>query len=260
MESSISNLKKAEKGQGKADIYEKFGHLLMAQSHLPKPAANNLLVEDFYNQGTKINIPVNTDLSMVENAGHYYQRSKAALQSVEEASERLPNLVSKYNRTNKMLENLIDIDDLRVLADWKKKYKKELDTLGFGTKKKEEQNLPFFTIKLEGYTIWIGKNAKSNDKLVQLSHKEDIWMHARGVPGSHLLIRMNNNKSMPAKMIIEQAAAFAAYQSKAKGSALVPVIYTKRKYIRKPKGAAAGSVLVQKETVVIVEPQKPSYE
>jgi predicted ribosome quality control (RQC) complex YloA/Tae2 family protein len=68
---------------------------------------------------------------------------------------------------------------------------------------------------------------------------------------------MNNNKSMPDMRLIEEVAGFAAYQSKAKGSKLAPVIYTKKKYVRKPKGAAPGAVIVQKENVIIVEPVNP---
>ena len=86
---------------------------------------------------------------------------------------------------------------------------------------------------------------------------KNIWLHARGVSGSHVIIRMNNSKEMPDKRIIEEVAQFAAYQSKAKGAGLAPVIYTKRKYIRKPKGSAHGAVIVQKEQVVIIEPKNP---
>ncbi|MGB0346104.1 MAG: NFACT RNA binding domain-containing protein, partial [Balneolaceae bacterium] len=89
------------------------------------------------------------------------------------------------------------------------------------------------------------------------SHKEDIWFHARGVSGSHIVIRMNNSKTVPDMSLIEEVASFAAYQSKAKGSKLAPVIYTKRKYVRKPKGSAHGAVFIQKENVVIVEPKNP---
>ena len=157
-----------------------------------------------------------------------------------------------------MLEEINEINDLRDLEEWKKKYRKQLDDLGFGKKQKEETNLPFHTLKIGDYQVWIGKNAKSNDKLVQFSHKEDIWMHARGVPGSHLVIRMANDKNMPQKNIIEEAASYAAYNSKAKGAELVPVIFTKKKYVRKPKGAAPGAVLVQKEEVELVKPKKPA--
>ena len=115
----------------------------------------------------------------------------------------------------------------------------------------------FYAVEYKGYLLWIGKNARSNDKIVQKSHKEDIWLHARGVSGSHVIIRMNNSKKMPNIRIIEEIAQFAAYQSKAKGARLAPVIYTKRKYIRKPKGSAHGAVEVQKEKVVIIEPKNP---
>ena len=98
------------------------------------------------------------------------------------------------------------------------------------------------------------QKCSNSDKIVQKSHKEDIWLHARGVSGSHVIIRMNNSKEMPDKRIIEEVAQFA-YQSKAKGAGLAPVIYTKRKYIRKPKGSAYGAVIVQKEQVVIIEPR-----
>ncbi len=68
---------------------------------------------------------------------------------------------------------------------------------------------------------------------------------------------MANNKGMPPKEVIEKAASYAAFNSKAKGSDLVPVIFAKRKYVRKPKGAAPGAVLVQKEVVELVKPKKP---
>ena len=83
-------------------------------------------------------------------------------------------------------------------------------------------------------------------------------MHARGVPGSHLVIRMGNEKKLPAKSVLLEAASYAAYNSKAKGMKLAPVIITKKKYVRKPKGSPPGAVLVDKEDVEMVTPKKPS--
>lgn len=255
--SALNNLEKADKGVEKADSYEKIGHLLMANAHLGKPASEKITVNDLYDHGKEIELKVDQELSIAENAEQYYKRSANALRSYEEALERIPVIRKKKERIGKMLEEVTAITDLRDMEDWKKKYKKQLDDLGFGKKQKDENTLPFHTLKIGDYQIWIGKNAKSNDKLVQYSHKEDIWMHARGVPGSHLVIRMANNKNMPQKNIIEEAASYAAYNSKAKGAELVPVIFTKKKYVRKPKGAAPGAVLVQKEEVELVKPKKP---
>lgn len=257
LDSVLKNLAKADKGIEKADQYEKYGHLLMANAHLKQEKSESILVEDLYDDGKKLKIKLNAELSLAENAEYYYDRASSSLKSFEEASSRIPRIEERNARLIKMEEELQGINHLRDLEDWKKKYKKEIEHLGIGRSKKEETNLPFHSLEINGYQIWIGKNAKSNDKLVQFSHKEDIWMHARGVSGSHLIIRMANNKDMPPKHVIEKAAAYAAYNSKAKGSDLVPVIVTKRKFVRKPKGAAPGAVLVQKEQVELVKPEKP---
>lgn len=256
--SSLKNLAQADKGIEKSELYEKYGHLLMANGHLGKPDSEKIALQDLYNEGKEIEIKVNSELSFVENAEHYYNRSSSALKSFEEAEKRTPKLEARKERLTRMSKEIQEIKHLRDLETWKKKYQKEIENLGVGTSKKQENTLPFHTLELKGYQIWIGKNAKSNDKLVQFSHKEDIWMHARGVPGSHLVLRMANDKGMPPKDVISTAASYAAYNSKAKGSNLVPVIFTKRKYVRKPKGAAPGAVLVQKEEVELVKPERPT--
>ncbi len=81
-------------------------------------------------------------------------------------------------------------------------------------------------------------------------------MHARGVAGSHVVLRMDNNKDYPPKEVLLKAASVAAYNSKARGAALAPVIITKRKYVSKPKGAPHGSVRVHREEVEMVEPKE----
>src|SRR5699024_3493482 len=99
--------------------------------------------------------------------------------------------------------------------------------------------------------------ANTKDQLTSLDHKDDIWLHARGVGGSHVVIRMGNQKDYPPKQVILQSAGYAAYYSKAKGMKTAPVMYTKRKYVRKPKGAQPGAVIVEREEVVMVPPVNP---
>jgi predicted ribosome quality control (RQC) complex YloA/Tae2 family protein len=104
--------------------------------------------------------------------------------------------------------------------------------------------------------LYVGKNAKNNDELtMKFAKPNDIWLHARGVGGSHCVIRVDGSE--PSKSIIKEAAAIAAFYSKAKTSNLAPVAYTYKKYVTKPKGANPGAVVVRREEVVLVEPYKP---
>ncbi len=261
LKSGLNNLDKADKGLERADEYEKYGHLLMANGHVKPQEENKIEVQDLYNEGEKVSIPLDEKLSVIQNAEKYYSKAKNSLQSYEDALNRIPILQGKKELVDTLLNELQEIDGLRELDKWKKTKAEDLKELNIGNNSSgNEDQLPFHTLEVEGYAVWIGKNAKSNDVLVQKSHKEDIWLHARGVSGSHALIRMNNNQGMPPKDVLLKVASYAAFNSKAKGAEVVPVIITKKKYVRKPKGAPAGAVLVDKEQVEFVTPEKPKNE
>jgi predicted ribosome quality control (RQC) complex YloA/Tae2 family protein len=105
------------------------------------------------------------------------------------------------------------------------------------------------------YKIWIGKNAQHNDTLtLKYSFKEDLWLHAKDVPGSHVLVKYQSGKKFP-KEVIERAAQLAAYNSKRKTDSLCPVAFTPKKHVRKRKGDPAGAVVVEREEVILVEPR-----
>jgi predicted ribosome quality control (RQC) complex YloA/Tae2 family protein len=255
--SGLRNLDKADKGLERAEKYEKFGHLLMANGHLKPKDPSKMIVNDLYDEGKEMEIPLDEKFSIIQNAEKYYSKSKNSVRSYEEAIERIPVLEKRKEQLEILRDEIQDFSKLYKLKDWKKEKSKELMDLGIGENEEKKDLLPFHILEVENYTIWIGKNAKSNDKLVQMAHKEDVWLHARKVAGSHALIRMGNDKGMPPKNIILEAASYAAFNSKAKGAEVVPVIVTKKKYVRKPKGAPAGAVLVDKEEVEFVTPKKP---
>ena len=109
-------------------------------------------------------------------------------------------------------------------------------------------------MEFHGFKIWIGKNAQHNDTLT-LKHtfKDDLWLHAKDVAGSHVVIKYQSGKPFP-KEVIERAAQLAAYHSKRKTDTLCPVAYTSKKFVRKRKGDPAGAVVVEREDVILVEP------
>ncbi len=110
-----------------------------------------------------------------------------------------------------------------------------------------------------GVEVFVGRNNKENEELtLHFARPWDWFFHARGAGGSHLILRSPTREYKPSKREIEEAAKIAAYFSRARHSSLVPVQYTQRRYIRKPKGSGVGMVVLLREEVVFVEPFLPS--
>lgn len=109
-----------------------------------------------------------------------------------------------------------------------------------------------------GWEVWVGRNAKQNDELThRRASQKDLWFHARGCQGSHTVLRISSGKGEPPREIVEAAAAIAAFHSKARKSKLVPVAYTEKRYVRRPRGAPAGTAAMMREKVLMVEPSVP---
>ncbi|TVR30218.1 MAG: DUF814 domain-containing protein [Balneolaceae bacterium] len=256
-ESTISQLSKADKGLERAEQYEQYGHILMAHAHQSvNPDQEQITLPNFYDGSEAVSIPIKPTISIADNAERYYDKSAKAKRNVVESKRRLKEIQKENRELKALFESLNSIEKIYEFDEWYKENQPDLKKLGILAKTKQAESLPYRQVKVDNYEIWIGKSAKSNDRVTSDAHKEDVWLHARGVSGSHVVIRMNNNKEMPPKSVIRKAAAIAAWNSKARGSNLVPVIVTKRKYITKPKGAAPGAVRVQREDVEMVEPKK----
>jgi predicted ribosome quality control (RQC) complex YloA/Tae2 family protein len=100
----------------------------------------------------------------------------------------------------------------------------------------------------------VGRGARSNDQLTfRESSPSDVWLHARDAAGAHVVLRWQRDEPPPARDL-EEAALLAAWHSRARGSALVPVDWTRRKYVRKPRGARAGLVTMTRGETVFVRP------
>jgi predicted ribosome quality control (RQC) complex YloA/Tae2 family protein len=257
-ESLIHQLQQAEKSLERSERYEKFGHLLMAHAHEEiHEGTTELTVEDFYEDNKQITIPLKEEKDIAKNAEYYYEKAKDAKKSYKKAKQRLPKIKEDLQVVEKLMDEIEEIDHLPDMDSWIKNNKNTLEEFGFGSSEDKQATSPFRKFKEGKFEIWIGKNAKSNDKLTSHAHKEDVWLHARGVGGSHVVIRMGNRHDFPPQKVLLKAASYAAYYSKAKGMKSAPVMYTKVKYVRKPKGAAPGAVVVEREQVEMVPPMKP---
>lgn len=108
-----------------------------------------------------------------------------------------------------------------------------------------------------GWTVLAGKTDADNDRLsIKLAQANDFWFHVRGMPGSHVVLRVEEIE--PDKDTLRQAAAIAAYHSKARSGGKVPVSCTRAKFVTKPKGAKPGTVQIRREKVIQVKPELPA--
>jgi predicted ribosome quality control (RQC) complex YloA/Tae2 family protein len=277
---NVNQQEKAVHNQEKATIWEEYGHILMTMAHRAKPESEIMTVQNYFRNNEEVKIKLDIERSFVDNAQRYYKKASNAKRSMEAVKQQLPQIKQRLEALLVGKESLSTISDIKDLNNWRKEmFEKGLlnkeseqgstKNNSIGTKARvarsnthqKKQNStqtmskPYHECTVSGFSIWIGKNARSNDKMLSFAHKDDIWLHAKSVSGSHVIIRAQ--QKMPDKSVIEIAASFAAHQSKAKGSEWVPVIFTPKKYVRKAKNSAPGAVIVQKEHVVMVQPIEP---
>lgn len=257
-EAMAAGLNDDAKSIQRADHHETIGHILMAHSYLDVPTSEIVELDDVFNPGNKVSVKVKPGSSFSENAQAYYIKSKNARKTLEANKSRLVDIRSKLALVDSLHTSYLGVDGPRTLDRWLKTNEPTLNLVLPGRRTAEGTSKPWREHQIGKFEVWIGKSASGNDELLQASHKEDVWLHARHVSGSHVVIRMGRSAEYPPTEVIETAASWAAWYSKAKTANMVPVIFTKRKYVRKPKGAAPGTALVDKEQVCLVEPSKPS--
>ncbi len=250
---AIHYLETLEKQQVKRDsslAYEEIGNILMAYLHLIPPGVKSVELEDFYHGG-KVNIKLNSLLSGPENAENYYRKAK---NFSKEIAQWESNVARKKAEILELGEQLKGIEAAQVRRELKP-YLQYLQVQK--STKQSAEELPFKQFVTGGWTIWVGKNAKNNDLLtLKYAKKFDIWLHARDVSGSHVIIRNPQQRTVP-KHVIEKAAELAAHFSKRATESLCPVIVTAKKYVRKTKDLLPGQVIVDREEEVVLV--KPTY-
>ncbi len=243
VEKSSAKLQEIETGMG----YDKIADIIMANLHQISPKQAEVELYDFYNDRA-IKIKLNKNLSPQKSAENYYRKSKNQKIEIENLRKNIAHK-SEY-----ALELAIHLEELKSLTSLKtlRQYLKDHGILE--RKVNPGKELPFKVFDIEGWQVLVGKNARNNDLLTQkFSYKEDLWLHAKDVTGSHVLIKYKPGSKFP-KYVVEKAAQLAAYYSQRKTDSLCPVIVTPKKFVRKPKGATPGAVAIDKEEVILVQP------
>jgi predicted ribosome quality control (RQC) complex YloA/Tae2 family protein len=227
---------------GNAVNPEEIGHIIMANLHLIKRGEEQVELFDFY-RNENIQIKLKKELSPQDNAAQFYRKSKNRKLEIEQAQK----LIHQAEEKLKFLRpRLIEVENAESRKGFKQKDKIEF----------EQKNASGFKeFECAGFRIYVGRNSENNDLLtLKFAKKDDLWLHAKGVSGSHVIIKHQQNRKTP-EHVIQRAAELAAYFSKSKSSGLVAVMVTEKKNVRKPKGALAGQVRVDREDVILAEPK-----
>jgi predicted ribosome quality control (RQC) complex YloA/Tae2 family protein len=228
--------------------YKQIADNLMANLSSIKEGSDKIRINDVYT-GREIEITLKPYLSIQKNAAVYYRKSKN--QDIEINNLKL--IIENKNKLIAELKNrLVIIEKIRDLKEFRKILNAGKEDRS-GQQKNPGSSFREFTC--QGFRILIGKSSSNNEQLTfGEGKKDDLWMHARDVPGSHVLVKQKSGSIYP-QPVIERAAELAAYFSKNRNNTLCPVIYTHRKYVRKLKGGAPGQVIVEKEEIIMVRPK-----
>lgn len=233
--------------------YRQTADLIMAHLSQIPAGASSVEVVDFYQDNQPRTIKLKPTETPQRTAQNLYRKAKNQQIETRQLTERVERREAEALWCLERLEELEQLPaDLRTLRTWRKQHQLEPET-----KAKAAQELPFKVFEDAGFTILVGRNAQNNDLLTQrYAHKDDLWLHAKDVSGSHVVVRHRAGQPVP-EPVIEHAAQLAAWYSRRQNDSLCPVTVTPKKFVRKPKGALPGQVLVEREKVVLVVPANP---
>ncbi|MBD2769458.1 DUF814 domain-containing protein [Hymenobacter sp. BT664] len=235
--------------------YRHTADLIMAHLHAIPAGATQVEVLDFYTNQPRL-IKLKPTEKPQRTAENLYRKGKnqqiEERQLTERVARREAEALTALERLEE-LDTLPALAELRGLRAWRKQH--GLDPVPTAAKAAAE--LPFKVFEDRGFTILVGRNAANNDLLTQkYAHKDDLWLHAKDVTGSHVVIRHRAGQPVP-EPVVEHAAMLAGWYSRRQHDSLCPVTVTPKKFVRKPKGALPGQVVVERERVVLVKPGNP---
>jgi len=231
------------------------GELLLTYQHRIKPGDREITVPDY--EGEQRTLKLDPTASPVQNAQAYFQR----YQKAKRAAKEIPARIRALEADRAYLEQLaVDL----ALAESRPEIDVVHDALvERGWAKKQHQPSSSGQVKgprrfeVEGFPVFVGRNARQNEKLTfGRAGPEDLWLHVRGKPGAHVIIK-NNGRDVP-EDTIRRAGELAAYYSSVRESNRADVDVTERRFVRRVSGARPGLVTYRNERTLSVEPREPN--
>lgn len=252
------DLERAEKSED----YRIQGELILANLHKIARGQKQIELQNYYSPNLEtLTITLNPEQTPSDNAQAYFKKYTKAKRGHSQIQQRIAELEAEQKVLNVYESKIESADTLEVLQ----RLHTEFIENGYlktqrGKKREEISEGPFRKyISTNGFHIYVGRNSQSNDLLLrQIAKPRDMWLHAKQIHGSHVIIRNPENRPDIPMPTLLHAAQLAAYYSKAHHSSYVPVDYTWVRYVVKRKGNAAGYVHYTHEKTLYVEPAVPA--
>lgn len=264
---------KAQKGLE----YQRWGELLTANLYRIPLGSTEAVVEDYYDpSASSVVIPLNPHITAIDNAQRYYKlynKAKATLLKTKELKETTLeelNYLESLRYNLDQAASIQELDEIHIeLASQgyvagkhlKKENLKQKNNRGTKSKGKKEAPQPRVYRSSQNRVILVGKNNAQNDWLsLRKGKPNDLWLHTKVIPGSHVLIPLQEGEEFPDDTTLEEAAALAIYHSQARGSSQVAVDYTHVKQLKKPNSAKPGMVVYDQNWTLFVTPKQDVLE
>lgn len=239
-----------------ADQFERWGQLLVAHPQRHERGFDRITVQGW--DGTELDIVLDPALTILNNAERYFTRARKLRRGAELALSRIELLGQRRQVLQSALEVLPTLSAVEQIHALEQTLYPSAGQKKVASSERSQTRARVRQFPLPGgYVLLVGKDAHSNDELTfRIAKPHDIWLHVRGCEGAHGLIPLPS-KTLPPEHVIEEAAAIVAYYSAARAARYVPVSWTQRKYLRRPKKGGVGMVDLLRESVVFVEPRLP---
>ncbi len=255
LKAKLSSLQQGLKDDRELTRLKRSGELILAYQYMLTDG-QELLHAQYDPECPALDIQIDPKLNPVENAQRYfrkYEKAKLAIDAVPSliAESRVElDFLAQLEIDLDSAANWIEIDDVIQIMQARGHWQgKNVKRLGGGGKQG-----PLRVVSRDGYVVWVGRNSRQNDKLTfKMANPNDLWFHARGSPGSHVIVR-NDGRRIREDLLLG-AAAIAAHYSRKRDDKRVQVDYTRVKYVKAIKGAGPGMVTYRNEQTIVIEPR-----
>lgn len=242
------------KDSEKKEQYRIYGDLLNTYGYQLKGGEAEFVCENFYDDGKEIRIPLDPRLSASQNAKKFYARYTKCKRTEEAVSKEIMHT----EQENEHLLSILTALDLATEESDLNQIKDELTEYKYIRKhvngrKMKSASRPLHFLSEDGFDIYVGKNNYQNEEVTfKIASEDDWWFHAKGIPGSHVIVK-TNRKEVPDRTF-EEAASLAAYYSKGRSAEKVEVDYIQRRFLKKSNGGPPGFVIYHTNWSMMAKP------